>query len=67
MGHPLCAGWYPPAIGITDRRWALGIVLVGAEKPVVLCALDWVEVSNREHVRWRETGPEWTAGRGSRF
>lgn len=54
VGHPLCAGWYPPAAGITDPLSARGIVLTGKGKPVVLCALDWAEVSNREHLRWRE-------------
>jgi hypothetical protein len=54
VGHPLCAGWYPPAVAITDRLTARGLVLTGAEKPVVLCALDWAELSNREHLRWRE-------------
>jgi hypothetical protein len=54
VGFPLCAGWYAPAHAITDRLTARGIVLTGAEKPVVLCALDWAELSNREHLRWRE-------------
>lgn len=54
LGHPLCAGWYAPARGITDRLSAKGIVLTGDQKPVVLCALDWAELSNREHLRWRQ-------------
>ncbi|MHB9132417.1 MAG: hypothetical protein ACYDBB_15210 [Armatimonadota bacterium] len=54
IGHPLCAGWYPKARGITDRLSAHGIVLFGAEKPIVLCALDWAELSNRDHLRWRQ-------------
>ena len=28
LGHPLCAGWYPPAKGIADPLSALGLVLV---------------------------------------
>lgn len=54
LGHPLCAGWYPPATGITDRLMAKGILLAGKEKPVVLIALDWAEISNYEHFRWRK-------------
>jgi hypothetical protein len=54
LGHPLCAGWYAPARGITDPLSARGIVLTGSGKPVVLCALDWAELSNRDHLRWRE-------------
>lgn len=54
IGHPLCAGWYAPARGIADRLTARGIVLTGDEQPVVLCALDWAELSNRDHLRWRQ-------------
>jgi len=54
VGHPLCAGWYPAAKGITDRLSARGLILFGAEKPIVLCAIDWAEISNREHLRWRQ-------------
>jgi len=53
VGHPLCAGWYDTALGVTDRLHALGIVLLGADKPVVLCALDWAEMSNLSHIAWR--------------
>jgi len=54
IGYPLCAGWYPPATKITDQLSAIGIILTGQGKPVVLCALDWAELSNRDHLRWRE-------------
>jgi hypothetical protein len=54
VGHPLCAGWYGTAAGVSDPIYALGIVLTGREAPVVLCALDWCEVSNLSHVRLRE-------------
>ena len=54
IGHPLCAGWYPPAEKIGDPLSAQGIILVGeGESPVVLCALDWAELSNHEYNRWR--------------
>ena len=55
VGHPLCAGWYPPARAIRDPLTALGIILTGdGQAPVVLCVLDWAELSNHDHRRWRE-------------
>ncbi len=54
-GHPLCGGWYERRTeGITDPLSAIGIVLIGdKESPVVLCALDWCEVSHADHLLWR--------------
>lgn len=55
VGHPLCAGWYPPAASIRDPLSVLGVVLVpDDEPPIVLCALDWAELSNRDYLQWRE-------------
>jgi hypothetical protein len=54
VGHPLCAGWYPAAIGIADPLFAKGVVLHGDEQPIVLCALDWAELSNRSYAAWRQ-------------
>ena len=55
IGHPLCAGWYPPAKAVEDPLAALGIILVPeGELPVVLCALDWAELSNHDYNRWRQ-------------
>ena len=55
LGHPLCAGWYPPAKAITDPLSALGLILVSeGQEPIVLCALDWAELSNGDYDRWRE-------------
>ncbi|MBT7549157.1 MAG: hypothetical protein HN611_10850, partial [Gemmatimonadetes bacterium] len=55
LGHPLCAGWYPPAKAITDPLAALGLILVPeGQEPIVLCALDWAELSNGDYDRWRE-------------
>ena len=54
LGHPLCAGWYPPASEIADPLAALGVVLVPeGQAPIVLCALDWAELSNGDYDRWR--------------
>lgn len=55
IGHPLCAGWYSTALGITDPLYALGIVLDDGDQPIVLCALDWAEMSNRSHMQWCTT------------
>jgi hypothetical protein len=55
LGHPLCAGWYPPAVAIKDPLSAFGFIIVPPnEAPIVLCALDWAELSNLEHLRWRQ-------------
>ncbi len=55
MGHPLCAGWYPPAHAVEDPLFASGLILVEeGEAPIVLCALDWAELSNGDYDRWRE-------------
>lgn len=53
VGHPLCAGWYDVALGVTDPLQAKGVILLGSAKPVVLCALDWAEMSNLTHITWR--------------
>ncbi|MBX7168845.1 MAG: hypothetical protein K1X74_21090 [Pirellulales bacterium] len=54
LGSPLCEGAVPPAARIVDRLTARGIVLVGAGKPIVLCAVDWVGIANASHDHWRE-------------
>ena len=52
LGHPLCAGWYPPAKAIKDPLFAHGLILAGeGESPIVLCALDWAELSNGDYRR----------------
>ena len=54
IGHPLCAGWYPPVKAIEDPLSALGLILVpDGEAPVVVLALDWAELSNGDYDRWR--------------
>ena len=55
LGHPLCAGWYPEMTGVDTPLSANGIVLFpNNDLPLVLCALDWAELSNRDHQQWRE-------------
>ncbi len=52
-GHPLCGGWIEPVRGVDDPLRALGVVLLGAGAPVVLCAVDWCGVRNDANLAWR--------------
>src|SRR5438067_8046906 len=52
-GHPLCGGWIKPAEAVDDPLEAIGFVLLGAGKPIVLCAVDWTGLLNEAHVSWR--------------
>ncbi len=55
MGHSLCGGWIKPVVSIDDRLEAIGLVLSGAGKPIVLCVVDWTGILNDAHVAWRKT------------
>lgn len=55
IGSPLCAGFVKPVAGVTEPLQALGLVILGDDKPIVLCAVDWCEIRAGDHVRWRET------------
>jgi hypothetical protein len=52
-GHPLCGGWIEPVRGVDDPLRALGVVLLGSGKPVVLCAIDWCGIRNEAFRSWR--------------
>lgn len=52
--HPLCGGWIEPVRGVDDPLKALGVVLLGAGKPVVLCAVDWTGLRNEAFRVWRK-------------
>lgn len=52
-GHPLCGGWIMPVRGVDDPLKALGVVLLGGPKPVVLCAVDWTGLRNEAFRIWR--------------
>jgi hypothetical protein len=54
LGHPLCGGWIEPARAVDDPLRALGIVLLGAGAPVVLCAVDWCGLRNEANLAWRQ-------------
>src|SRR6478736_1303636 len=53
-GHPLCGGWIEPARGVDDPLRALGVVLLGQGKPVVLCVFDWTALRNDAHLAVRQ-------------
>lgn len=54
LGHPLCGGWIKPAEVIDDPLQGVGVILLGADKPIVLMALDWCELNNEANRLWRE-------------
>ncbi len=54
IGAPLCGGLVKPVAGVSEPLLALGVVLLGDDKPVVLCAVDWCEIRAGDHVHWRE-------------
>jgi len=54
MGHSLCGGWIEPAVGVDDPLEAIGYVLLGAGKPIVVCVVDWTGLANSAHIRWRQ-------------
>jgi hypothetical protein len=51
--HPLCGGWILPVRGVDDPLKALGVVLLGVGKPIVLCAVDWTGLRNDAFRTWR--------------
>ena len=53
LDHPLCGGWIEPVRGVDDPLKALGVVLLGMDKPAVLCAVDWCVIRNDAHEAWR--------------
>jgi hypothetical protein len=53
LGHT-CMGILPtPSLKIVDPLFAHGFVLLGADKPIVLVAIDWCEIRNLAYDRWR--------------
>lgn len=52
-GHSLCGGWIKPVVAVDDSLEAIGLVLLGAGKPIVICAVDWTGILNDAHVAWR--------------
>lgn len=54
LGATLCHGNCPPAKRIVDRLSARGIILLGNDAPIVLCAVDWVAIAGASHDAWRD-------------
>jgi hypothetical protein len=54
LGHPLCGGWIEPARAVDDPLQALGVVLLGSGKPIVLCSVDWCGLRNDANLVWRQ-------------
>jgi hypothetical protein len=54
LGTPLCDALVKPAKEIVDPLQARGIVLLTGDKPIVLCAVDWVGIGNSGHTAFRD-------------
>ena len=54
LGSPLSYGFVRPAERIVDPLSARGVILLTEEKPIVLCVIDWVAISNGAHDAWLE-------------
>lgn len=52
LGTPVA---YALARKIEDPLTARGIVLLGAGRPIVLCAVDWISIANGGHDEWRQS------------
>jgi len=53
LGGPVA---YAPARSIEDPLSARGVVLwTSGQKPVVLCAVDWIGIGNASHWYWKES------------
>ena len=53
-GHSLCGGWIRPVVGVDDPLEAMGYVLLGIGKPIVVCVGDWTGLANSAHIQWRK-------------
>lgn len=53
LGYPLFAGFYAPALKIEDPLYAHGFVLLGPDRPLVLVAVDFLEIRNESYEQWR--------------
>ncbi|QDV37494.1 hypothetical protein [Tautonia plasticadhaerens] len=53
IGHPCMGGGIEPAREIVDPLLARGVVLIGADRPIVIVSVDWCEIRNDAFDRWR--------------
>jgi hypothetical protein len=54
IGHSCCGGWIKPVEAVDDALEAVGIIVLGAGKPIVISAVDWTGLLNEAHVEWCE-------------
>src|SRR5262245_52467991 len=54
LGHRLMGILPVRAARVADPLEARGFVLLGSDKPIVWVAVDWCEIRNEAHDRWRE-------------
>lgn len=54
IGSPLCLGYVLPAKKIVDPLSVRGLVIINEGPPIVLCAVDWVEIGNGGYDYWRK-------------
>lgn len=52
VGSPLA---YDPTIGVEDPLSCRGIVILSNQQPIVLCAVDWIGISNGGQTLFRES------------
>ena len=52
LGSPLA---YDPCDAVAMSLRASGIVIVGSDQPIVLCAVDWIGIANDAHTQWCRT------------
>lgn len=51
VGSPLA---YDPTKGVQNPLSCRGIVLIGSDKPIVLCAVDWIGIGNGGQTEFKE-------------
>ena len=54
LGVPLCNGNVKPVMKIVTLLTDRGVVLLGASKPIVICAFDWIGIANESHDKFCE-------------
>ena len=53
LGHACCGGFVKSVEVIDDALEAVGVVLLGAGRPIVLCVVDWTGILNEAHATWQ--------------
>ena len=54
LGHSCCGGWIKPIEVVDDPQEAMGFVILGAGKPIVVCTVDWTGLLNTAHIAFRK-------------